>query len=190
MFTWPLGDGIELRLLLLQDAPLIFEAVDRNRDHLRPWFTWVDETRSPEDSRAYIQRCYREMAEGREFTAAIWVENTFAGLIDIHNIHAENRVGEVGYWLDKAFTGRGVMTRACRAIVDFGFERLHLNRIEVHCAVENRRSCAIPERLGFTRESVRRQSVWLYDRFVDMAVYVMLAETWRKKKLHEEVPDV
>lgn len=185
MFTWPLGDGVELRLPLLQDAPVVFETVDRNRDHLRPWLAWVDKTRSPEDSRAFLQRSYHEMAEGRTFLAAIWVEDTFAGFIDLHAIHPVNRVGEIGYWLDKRFTGRGIMTRACRAMVDFGFDRLKLNRIEIHCAVENRASCAIPERLGFTRESIRRQSVRLYDRFVDMAIYVMLAETWRKIKREE-----
>ena len=44
----------------------------------------------------------------------------------------------------------------------------------------NKRSCAIPQRLGFSQEGILRQSEWLYDHFVDMAVYGMLAQDWQK----------
>jgi ribosomal-protein-serine acetyltransferase len=51
--------------------------------------------------------------------------------------------------------------------------------VEIRAAVENKKSRAIPERLGFLFEGVERDGEWLYDHFVDLAVYGMLAADWR-----------
>jgi ribosomal-protein-serine acetyltransferase len=67
------------------------------------------------------------------------------------------------------------MTAACRALVDHALEELGLNRIGIAYAVENDRSCAIPERLGLQQEGVQRQAEWPYDHFVDYAVYAVPA---------------
>ena len=55
-----------------------------------------------------------------------------------------------------------------------------MNRIEIHCATENVRSRAIPEKLNFKLDGVLRQSEWRHTRFFDMAIYSMLAEEWRE----------
>ena len=66
------------------------------------------------------------------------------------------------------------MTRSCRALIDHAFSTLGLHRVVIRCAVENHRSRAIPERLGFTLEGIERESQWLYDHFVDLAIYALL----------------
>ena len=50
-----LGDGAYLRLYIPDDAGMVFEAVDCDRERLRPWFPWVDETHGPDDTRAFIE---------------------------------------------------------------------------------------------------------------------------------------
>lgn len=70
------------------------------------------------------------------------------------------------------------MTRSCRAYVSHSFQTLGLNRVEIRCAVDNRKSCAIPERLGFILEGTLRQAEWLYDHFVDHSVYAILSQDW------------
>ena len=72
------------------------------------------------------------------------------------------------------------MTRACAAMVSYAFREWPLNRVQIRCATGNVRSCAIPQRLGFTREGVIRQSEWLYDHFVDLVLYSMLASEWHE----------
>jgi len=64
-------------------------------------------------------------------------------------------------------------------MVNLGFREFGLNRIEIRCATGNHRSCAIPKRLGFTREGVLRDAEWLYDHFLDLAVYGMLEREWK-----------
>ena len=67
------------------------------------------------------------------------------------------------------------MTRGCRALIAHGFTELDLHRVEIRCAVDNLKSRAIPERLGFRREGQLREVEWLYDHFVDHVVYGLLA---------------
>jgi len=70
------------------------------------------------------------------------------------------------------------MTASCRACISHAFTELKLNRVEIRCAVENRKSRAIPERLGFRFEGTLREAQWLYDHFVEHALYGMLAREW------------
>ena len=74
------------------------------------------------------------------------------------------------------------MTRAVAALLRHGFRDLKLNRIEIRAGVRNRRSRAIPERLGFRREGTLRQAERLAERTVDHAVYGLLAEEWRASR--------
>ena len=64
-------------------------------------------------------------------------------------------------------------------MVDYAFGELGLNRVQIRCARDNARSCAIPRRLGFTEEGALRQAEWLIDHFEDQVVYGILAEEWR-----------
>jgi ribosomal-protein-serine acetyltransferase len=57
-----------------------------------------------------------------------------------------------------------------------------LNKVEIHCAVDNKRSRAIPERLGFTQEGIIRANQWLYDHYVDDVIYGMLASEWSEQQ--------
>ena len=72
------------------------------------------------------------------------------------------------------------MTGACRSLVDYLFFDLKLHRVEIRCAIGNERSCAVPQRLGFTREGVLRQAQAYNDRYFDLEVYGLLAEDWTR----------
>ena len=102
-------------------------------------------------------------------------------MVGYHAIDWENRSTALGYWLGKGYQGKGLVTAACRALVEHAFGELDLNRVSIACATENKKSCAVPDRLGFRREGVVRQAEWLYDHFVDHAVYATLASEWRKR---------
>ena len=73
-----------------------------------------------------------------------------------------------------------MITRVLRGAADYLFGELQLHRVEIRCGTGNRRSCAIPQRLGFTREGVSREAEWVNDRWVDLAIWGMLAQDWRR----------
>jgi ribosomal-protein-serine acetyltransferase len=179
MFRHVISQALELRLLEERHAEEVFLLCDRDRDRLRQWLPWVDGTLSPDDTREFIRRSLEQFARGESLVAGIWQDGSLAGVVSFVNINPANRSALIGYWLGPEYEGRGIMTRACRELIDYGFEELGLNRIVIRASTENLRSQAVPQRLGFTREGVERQSEWLNDRFIDMVVFSMLRSEWR-----------
>ncbi len=174
-----IDEGTELRIFEERHAQEVVELVDQHRAYLRQWLPWVDNSRTVEDSRAFIRSSMAQFAQNEGFQAGIWYNAKFAGAIGYHGLNWFDRKVEIGYWLSESLQGKGVMTKACRMLITYAFTELGLNRVEIHCATENVRSCAIPKRLGFTQEGILREAQWLYDHYVDMVIYGLLAREWR-----------
>ena len=179
MFTYRLSDDLVMRPYEESDAEELFTLADGNRAHLRPWLSWVEIVQEVEDERKFIRAARERHAREDGFQAGIWEAGKLVGGIGFHYVNRPNRKTEIGYWLAEHAQGRGIMTRACRAMVDQAIRGWGLNRVLIYCATENRRSRAIPERLGFTMEGICREAEWLYDHFVDLAQYAMLAREWK-----------
>jgi len=73
------------------------------------------------------------------------------------------------------------MTTAVCALLDHAFDRWELGRVEIRAGVANRRSRAIPERLGFREEGVLRAAERIGTRVIDHVVYVMTAREWQRE---------
>lgn len=180
MFTFRIRDGIEMKLHEERHAPALFEAVERNRDYLREWLPWVDLTHSPDDTRKFIQTSLQQFADNAGFAAGIWEGDECIGAIGTHRLDWANRKTEIGYWLAEAQQGRGIITDACRATVHHAFREWKLNRVEIHCATGNAKSCAIPKRLGFQLEGTLREAQLLKGTQVNILIFGMLAREWNK----------
>lgn len=131
-----------------------------------------------EDTRGFIQASLEQNARNDGFQCCIWYEGKLSGMIGLVHINWANRDTMIGYWLGPEFQGNGIMTRCCRKLIGYAFEELDLNRVEIRVAAENKRSRAIPERLGFVKEGVVREAEWLYDHFVDHVIYGMVRRDW------------
>ena len=70
------------------------------------------------------------------------------------------------------------MTKCCARIIDHCFNDLDLHRATILVAVENSISRAVPERLGMSLEGIEKDREWLYDHFVDAAIYGVTAPNW------------
>jgi len=178
MFIFEVDEHIVLRQIQLKDANEMFRIVDASRSYLREWLPWVDSTKTPEDSLAFIDQTLMAYENKKGLTAGIFYDGKLAGLISFNHLDWANRIGHIGYWLAPNYQGRGIMTSATRALTDYAFRTFELNRVEIRAAYENTKSRAIPERLGFLEEGLIRQSEWLYDHYVDHVVYGMLASDW------------
>ncbi len=168
----------ELRLVTEHDAAAIFSLVERNRSYLREWLPWVDYTRSVEDERAFIRSLQEQYQENNGFACGIWYQGQITGTIGYHPIDWPHRKVEIGYWLAANYQGKGLMTNSCKVMINYAFDILKLNKVEIRCAIGNKRSCAIPQRLGFKPEGIIKQGEWLYDHFVDLFLYGMFASEW------------
>lgn len=103
-------------------------------------------------------------------------------MIGFHGFDGANRVTSLGYWLALDACGQGVMRASVEACVSYAFRDRGMNRLYVRCATENQRSRRVPEALGFVHEGTQREAEWLYDHFVDLEVYSVLAAEWKGRE--------
>jgi ribosomal-protein-serine acetyltransferase len=173
---WPIDDDAVVRTFTPDDAEEVFALVEANRVRLEAWTPWTESTRSAADVVDFIER---SLASEHDLEAnGIWVDGRAAGTIGLRvNLLVNN--GELGYWIGEEFEGRGLVTRACRLFIDHAFGELGLHRISLHAGVENRRSRAVAERLGFTEEGVIRDGDRVGGgRYVDLVAYGLLEHEW------------
>ncbi len=182
MFSYKIDEDTKLSLMEFRHAEELNALITKNYEHIREWSAWLtDEERPIEQTRDFIKRNLTQFAENKGFGIFIWYKGEIAGQIEYNYFDWTNRKTEVGYWLGASFQGKGLVTKACRVLTDYAFNDLKLNRVEIRCGIENKKSRKIPENLGFQEEGISRQAGWLHDRFVDYMIYGMLAGEWQDK---------
>jgi ribosomal-protein-serine acetyltransferase len=172
--TITIDNTIKLELITENHAQLIFEIVDANRAHLRPWLPFVDRMQTVEFAQNFVKGTMQRNNEGNEYAFVIIENEKVIGRIGVYKIDNQNKIGEIGYWIVEGLQGKGIVTKSCKAIIEFCFSDLGLNRIEIKCGIENSKSKTIPEKLNFTKEGVIRQGELLYDTFIDLNLYSLL----------------
>lgn len=177
MLTSRETDGLSLRPLAEPDARELFRVIELNRDHLGRWLHWPRQ-QTLEATREFVRDACDENERGLGLRLAIESEGMIAGVVGLGAIDRLNRAGRVGYWLAAEHEGKGMATRSVRSLVTHGFDDWGLHRIEIRAAVENLRSRAIPERLGFTLEGVARDALRVGERYEDAALYSVLCHDW------------
>lgn len=182
MFRVSLGPDASMALLEPRHAQALFEAIDDNRDHLAAWFPWVEDHDDASEAGRFITTQLQAFAARTGLCCGIWKGERLVGTVGCHAVSERFKSAEIGYWLTADATGRGLVTRACRALLGYLFDERGLNRIALLARVDNRKSCAVAERLGFTREGVRREGDLLDGVFRDVAVYSLLAREWPASK--------
>lgn len=169
---------IKLELTANKHAESLLQTINANRNHLSEFLGWTSNMRSEEDAVKYLKNCEILYQEGKEISFVIISGEELVGRIGIHHIDHQNKVGAIGYWLSKTLEGKGIITKCCAKLLDYGFRKLNLNRIEIKAAAENFKSQAIPQRLNFVREGVLRQAEIVNHTFYDLVLYSMLRSEW------------
>lgn len=182
VITITIDEHTYLKQLQPEDADDLFALTESSRDYLREWLPWVDGTKTAKDSQTFIDVTLKQAAKDNGFQTGIWYRGRLAGVAGFHAVDSFNRTTSIGYWLGKDFQGKGIITKSCRALIEYAFTKLHLNRVEIRCGVENDKSCAVPERLGFQLEGTIRDGEWLYNHYIDHKVYGMLKADWLEQQ--------
>lgn len=170
-----LGEGAILRRLTMEDLEEIWSVIQAERDRLGVWMPWVEGTRTIEDQRRWLDGVVAD-EDGLE-GCGMFVDGRYVGGVGLMP-GPWGIAAEIGYWIDAAHEGKGHVTRAVGALIDIGFGELGLHRIEIRAGVDNPRSRAIPERLGFTREGVVRGDSRGSGGFYDLVLYGLLEDEW------------
>jgi ribosomal-protein-serine acetyltransferase len=170
-----LGGGAQLRRYVPSDLEALWGAVQEERERLGVWMPWVDATRTIEDQGAWLDRVIADEV-GLDGTG-LWVGDEYAGGVGM-TFGPFGVQAEIGYWIRSKFEGRGLITRGVIGMTNLAFRERGVHRVVIRAGVDNVRSRAIPERLGFTMEGVARGGERGSGGFYDLAVFAVLEDEW------------
>ena len=142
--------NVLLREYTADDADAIYQVIEESREHLSRWGD-VTSSKYP-DLESVLHSIRHPLSPGR-LRMGIWHNNEFAGGINMQPLAALYHA-EIGYWLGKRFTGRGLMRTALRAMVMHGFESIEYYYLKANVRVENIASQKVLEDIGFRKISV------------------------------------
>jgi ribosomal-protein-serine acetyltransferase len=179
-------DGAVLRPYAEEDAAELTAVVAANREHLARWLPWAA-TYGHRDSLDYVAKARAQIEAEVGFEGAIVVGGKIVGGAGFHAVDRLNRSTSIGYWLAAEAQGSGLMTATVRALVEHAFGAWELHRVVIEAVVDNARSRAIPERLGFAEEGVLREAKLVRGRYEDAALYAMLASDWPPSPAREAI---
>ena len=128
----------------MSDARTWREIRVRNAPWLRPWEPTNPETPLHRSSLGpYVSLVRTMRREARQGIALPWVVTSggqFAGQLTIGSIvWGSSRSGQIGYWIDERFAGRGIIPTALAMAVDHCFGVVGMHRLEASIRPENRR---------------------------------------------------
>jgi ribosomal-protein-serine acetyltransferase len=172
------NEEIQLCLLEERHSEEYFTLIQRNKAYLNAWIDVEAYEGSQETLKIYVKQRLFQYANDEGYHLGIWYQDTLIGIID-YRPNQKNLTVELGYWLDEEHQGKGIVTQACRTMIQHAFEERHMLKIVISCAIDNLRSRAVAERLGFLQEGILRQVVRLHDRSVDCVFYGLLIDEWR-----------
>jgi ribosomal-protein-serine acetyltransferase len=178
MRSIPVSDTLSLELIDDRHAAPLFTLLEKNRDHLSEWLPWVSRMKSVDDFEAYITYSKHRYAEKMEAGYVIMEQGKTIGRTGLYHFNHVDKIASIGYWIGKEHEGKGIITGTCRELINLGFSRLGLNRIEIKCATGNQKSRAVPERLGFKLEGTIRQGELVHDKFIDLYLFSLLKSEW------------
>ena len=168
------------RLLLMPIDPVdgaeLWLAVNGSRASLQRWLPWVQFHTDPESSTRFAEACAADWDQGRalRFVVRERAHRTLVGVVGLEACVHLHRSCELGYWLRRDATHRGLMTEAARGTLDFAFKHLGVHRVRVAAATDNSASLSVIGRLGFRFEGISRQAEWCDGRWLDHATFGLL----------------
>ena len=175
--------GAHVRLAPIEpaDGPELWLAVNASRAHLERWLPWVPFNDSLKSSQRYADACVKEWDEGKSLRFGIRAtsDNSFLGVVSLDNCGHAHKNCDLGYWLHSEVTGHGYLTEAARACLRFAFEVIGFHRVRCAAATKNHKSLAVISRLGFAFEGISREAEFVGGRWVDHAMFSLLAKEWQ-----------
>ena len=166
-----------LRRFKPEDAKAMFETW-ANDERVTKYLTWTPHG-TLDVTKYIIDLWIKDYEKENTYQRAIEFDGKLIGSIGCVETSAENEFGEIGYCIAYDFWGKGIVTEATKAVIDFLFKEVNLNRIIIEHAVKNPASGKVITKCGLTLEGIKREHFKSASgEFLDIASYSILRKEW------------
>ena len=154
MFKVVVDDEITLYLIHEAFVPKYVQLTKESSEYISLWMAWPLLCRTEDDFKQFVKSSLHKYADGKSMNCSIEYRGEIVGNCGFNIINHDLKLVEIGYWLGEQYQGNGIITRACRYIIDYAFTQLGMHKVQISAAEENMPSRAVCERLGMTLEGV------------------------------------
>lgn len=174
-----------LRRLTLADAPAV-QHLRSNEDVMQ----YINRplTKTIEDAEKWISVILEALEKNEGITWCICLREApleGVGSIGLWRIEKENYRAEIGYMLQPRLHGKGLISEAIQAVLDYGFRVMKLHSVEGQIDPRNTASAAVLKKAGFVPEGYFKENFMLHGVFADTAVFSVLTP-YREAGFDEE----
>lgn len=176
-----MSERLALRCLEPGDAQALFQ-IFSDREVMQYWSSapWTDQAEGVELVKN-VRRCFAERSLFQWGVVRL-SDDSLIGTCTLSRVDPQNRRAEIGFALRRDLWGRGYMSEATRAMLQFAFQKLELHRVEADVDPRNNASIRLLERLGFQREGYLRER-WLVGKEInDTVFYGLLQREWQNTR--------
>ena len=138
----------------------------------------MSKTTSVDDAKALIRRCMERYAAGVGLFYTLWDGPAMIAHVLAREIEREAKWAEIGYMIDEAYAGRGIIKESCIALIRHLFDEYGMDKIVICCTDDNEKSKALAERLGFSLEGTIRNHFVVNGTVRNMLHYGLLKSEW------------
>jgi [ribosomal protein S5]-alanine N-acetyltransferase len=147
-------ERLVLRPPRVDDAEAIFNSYATDEEVTR-YLVWKPHT-SIAETKEFLSRVAAFLEDGSRLTWALTLhdDDTLRGMIELR---PQGHKADVGYVLARPFWGRGYVTEALRAVLDYAFQNPGMYRVWAVCDAENVASARVMEKAGMSFEGILRR---------------------------------
>lgn len=168
-----------LRPVTLQDLEAMFDYA--SRENVVRYVTWQAHI-SLEDTKAFIELILNGYQQGNHLLWGIEYAGILIGTIDFVMINDAHKYGEIGYVLSEDYWNKGFTTEATKELIEYGFKKLDLVRIQARCFEENIGSQKVMEKSGMQFEGLLRKSMFVKGQYQNVKMYAITDDDYRNPK--------
>jgi RimJ/RimL family protein N-acetyltransferase len=150
----PIAESIKTERMVLrrytaEDGDIVYSAIESNRDWLRPWMVWADQSYTATLEFMHRSIAQWQLRESLGFGMFRLTDQAFIGSVSLHNIEWDIPKLEIGYWMQEKFSGQGYMTEAVNAVTEYTIHHFQPRKLEIWCLADNHASANVARRTGY-----------------------------------------
>lgn len=171
---------VKLRKLNISDAEFIVKWA-KNKD-ITKYTSVIAPPCELKEAKNFIKKANLDIKNrsAYEFGIELKENKDLIGTINLSNINKKNKNAEVGIWLAKEYWDKGLSTEALNLILQFGFEKLRLEKIQARVLHKNVRAQKLLKRIGFKLEGKLRRKTFFNNQWFDDFIFGMLKKEFKK----------
>ncbi len=132
--------------------------------------------KSVEEEKRFLRKNREKRNSGSEYNFSITWDGHVVGAVGVKIDRHRKYIGEIGYFVDREYWGRGIAPAAVRLIEKFAFDHLQLKRIEIVTLRTNRASRRVAEKCGYRHEGIQRGKLVLNGKYLDACLFAKTAK--------------